>query len=475
MKPTTLFFQIQTLCIVLLLFVGLQTNAQVKLDTTVVDTITVVDSLDTPWEILWGPDDHIWMTERPGRVSRLNPETGDLHLVASIAEAHENNGEGGLLGMALHPDFPDSAFVYVVYNYLTEDEEDYLEKLVRFTYDGDTLISPVTLLDSIKGNYDHNGSRLLIDDEYKLFMTTGDAGNREISQDLDALNGKILRMNLDGSVPDDNPIAGSYIWSWGHRNPQGLVIGPDGVMYNSEHGPASEDEINWIEKGNNYGWPGAVGFCGGAEEEQFCEDSAVAVPITQWTPTLAVGGLDYYDHDLIPEWEDHLLLATLKNSALVSIKPHEDRYSVEEEEYFSCSFGRLRDICIAPDGRVFLAVSNKDGRSYLTVPYCDKFPKALDDRIIEIKPSTSTSLTTIDESQEFKVYPNPVEEHARIVLDPSFRQGNMTIYTQSGRQVWQHELSGPVNTFNLDFLSSGIYFISVKSDGFTGRQKMIKE
>lgn len=213
MKSAAIFCQTQILCIILLLSTGQQANAQVKLDTTVVDTLTVVDSLDTPWEILWGPDDHIWMTERPGRVSRLNPETGDLQVVATIAEAHENNGEGGLLGMALHPDFPDSAFVYVVYNYLTEDEEDYLEKLVCFTYTGDTLVSPVTLLDGIQGNYDHNGSRLLIDDNYKLFMTTGDAGNREISQDLDALNGKILRMNLDGSVPGDNPIAGSYIWS----------------------------------------------------------------------------------------------------------------------------------------------------------------------------------------------------------------------------------------------------------------------
>lgn len=190
-----------------------------------VDTNTVVSNLDTPWEILWGPDDHIWITERYGGVSRLNPETREFTKLLTIDEVYEV-GESGLLGMALHPDFEKTSELFLVYNYLESSK--IKERLVKYSYSDGQLLSPLTLLEGIEGGGNHDGSRLVIDDDLKLFMTTGDAGNTSTSQDLNSLSGKVLRMNLDGSIPTDNPIADSYIWSWGHRNAQGLVIAPNG-------------------------------------------------------------------------------------------------------------------------------------------------------------------------------------------------------------------------------------------------------
>lgn len=340
---------------------------------TEVDTSTVASHLDTPWEILWGPDDHIWFTERYGRISRLNPETGEINELITISGVHEQN-ESGLLGMVLHPDFANHPYVYVVYNYL--DSPYIKERLVRYTYVNGTLESPVTLIEDIEGNTNHDGSRLVIDQNLKLFMTTGDAAYSPNAQDMGSLSGKMLRMNLDGSIPEDNPIEGSYLWSWGHRNAQGLVLAPSGILYSSEHGPDNSDELNIIEKGRNYGWPTVEGFCDEAGETQFCTDSMVAEPLTEWSPTLATAGLDYYDHEAIPEWRNSLLLVTLKEREMLVLGLSPDGRSIEKEEvYFKFWFGRLRDICVSPQGKIFLAVSNRDGRGA---------PESFDDRIVEI-------------------------------------------------------------------------------------------
>ena len=347
--------------------------SQIFIGTTEIDTNSIVTGLDTPWEILWGPDDHIWLTERHGTISRLNPETGHLTELIAIEDVYESN-EGGLLGMVLHPDFTSNPYVYVVYTYIGSTGIE--ERLERYTYSNDQLSSPLTLLEEIDGSGNHNGSRLVIDADQKLYMTTGDAGNPSQSQDLNSLNGKVLRMNLDGSVPDDNPIGGSYVWSWGHRNAQGLVISPLGLMYSSEHGPANDDEVNIIEKGRNYGWPNVEGFCSEPSELQFCADSNVVEPIAAWTPTLAVAGTDFYPYIAIREWQNSLLVTTLKEGSLAVLNLSPDGRSVVSEElYFDYWWGRLRDVCISPDGRIFLAVSNGDGRGDL---------QPGDDRIVEL-------------------------------------------------------------------------------------------
>jgi len=322
-------------------------------------TVTIKDSvlisgLNFPWEILWGPDNFIWMTERGGKISRLNPVTGALVPIATIPEV-VSIGEGGMLGMVLHPDFPTNPSVFVVYDY--NSGNGYTEKVVRYNYSGGALSSPVTLIDNIHANSIHNGSRLLILNN-QLFITTGDAGDQSQPQNMSVVNGKILRINLDGSIPADNPVPGNPVWSFGHRNPQGLVYA-NGILYSAEHGQNTDDEINIIEKGRNYGWPNVTGPCDLSEEQSFCSANNVKESIKAWTPTIAPSGLDFYDKAMIPQWKNSLLLATLKNRRLIQLKLDEAHTSIiETHEFFTDKYGRMRDVCISPDGKVYICTSN---------------------------------------------------------------------------------------------------------------------
>lgn len=294
------------------------------------------------------------MTERGGRISRLNPATGTISPLLTIGEV-VSNGEGGLLGMALHPAFATTPQVFVVYDY--NSGSNYREKVVRYTYNGTTLVNPVTLIDNIAASGIHNGSRLLIVGD-KLFVTTGDAADQSLPQNTASVNGKILRLNLDGSIPSDNPVAGNPYWSWGHRNPQGLVFA-NNKLYSSEHGPNNDDEINIIEKGRNYGWPDVQGFCNTGSEQSFCASRNVKEPIMAWTPTIATCGLEYYNSDRIPQWKNSLLLVALKNQRLYQLKLDDSFLNITTvNEYFTNTYGRIRDVCISPDGKVYICTSN---------------------------------------------------------------------------------------------------------------------
>jgi glucose/arabinose dehydrogenase len=316
----------------------------------------LVQNLTHVWEITWGPDNFIWMTERGGRVSRVNPTTGSVIPLLTISEVVTNN-EGGLLGMALHPDFSTTPYVFVEYDY--NSSSGYKGKVVRYIYNGSTLINPLTIIDNIEAAANHNGCRLLISPDKKLFISIGDADNENsYPQNTSSLNGKILRINLDGSIPSDNPIVGNPLWTMGHRNPQGLVFA-NNILYSSEHGTSNNDEINIIEKGRNYGWPNVQGYCDGTAEQTFCSANNVKEPIKAWTPTIAPCGLDYYDKNEIPQWKNSLLLVTLKNARLYQMKLN-DSYNtiIETNEYFTNKYGRMRDLCISPAGKVYIGTSN---------------------------------------------------------------------------------------------------------------------
>lgn len=456
-------FSLSILTGFVLLSLPLSMHSQISIGNTKVDTQSVATGLDTPWEMLWGDDDHIWFTERYGRVSRLNPDNGEINELITIEEVHEE-GESGLLGMAFHPDFPETPHVYLVYNYLSGSN--IKERLVRYTYENESLTSPSVLIEGIEGNTYHNGSRIIFDDEDKLYFTTGDAGNTSYSQDLQSLNGKILRMNPDGSIPEDNPFEDSYIWTYGHRNAQGLVISPEGIMYSSEHGPASDDEMNIIEKGRNYGWPDVNGFCDETSEMDFCEDNNVKEPIEAWTPTLAVAGIDFYDHDAIPAWNNSILMTTLKESELVHLKLSDDGMSIDEENsWFDNWFGRLRDVCISPEGRVFIAVSNRDGRGN---------PKPGDDRIVEIAPVSETSVNTNVESNEaFKIYPNPVDYSSKISIRNDLTKSTLKIYNSIGVKIFEKQMNTSTQTSVGENLKTGIYIVVLEKDKQKFNKKMI--
>jgi len=323
----------------------------------------LVENLRFPWEILWGPDNQIWMTERGGKISRINPSNGTIEALLTVDDVI-STGEGGLLGMALHPDFNEHPDVFVAYDYMKSGV--YTGKIVRYRYNNATLSDPVVILDDISAASIHNGCRLLISKDKKLFITTGDASNQSLPQNISEKNGKVLRINLDGTIPTDNPINGSPVWSYGHRNPQGLVFVNDS-LFSSEHGPDTDDEVNIIHKGSNFGWPDVKGTCDGSEQA-FCSANHVIEPTIKWTPTIAVCGLDYYSSDLIPQWKNSLLLCTLKGSTLMQLKMSDNKISISStQEYFPEQYGRLRDLCISPEGKVYLCTSNGNNDKVIEV------------------------------------------------------------------------------------------------------------
>lgn len=336
---------------------------------------TLVSGLDTPWDLVWGPDQKIWVSERRGRVSTVDPQTGDLTTVGQFTV--EASGESGLMGIALHPDFANQPYLYAMYSYASGGIRN---RLVRVRIENGAFGATSTLLDGIPGASVHDGARLAFGPDGLLYVTTGDAANAASAQDLGSPAGKVLRFTPEGAPAPGNPF-GTAVYSFGHRNPQGLVFHPtNGALYNTEHGPGDNDEVNRIVAGRNFGWPTVHGFCDDdvQSERPFCQANDVVEPLAAWTPTIAPSGADFYDADLIPEWRGSLLFTTLKDESLMRVPLSSDGLQATgRERLFAGRFGRLRDVLVGPRGEIYLATSNRDGRGA---------PGLRDDRIVRLEP-----------------------------------------------------------------------------------------
>jgi len=348
-----------------------------------VDTVTVLNKRNVPWELVWGPDQQLWFTEQSGQISRWNPQTGICKVMTTIGEVHRYRS-AGLLGMALHPNFPAEPFVYVDYTALAGKE--IVSHLVRFTYlpDQDTLINPLKLLENIPGSTGHNGARIVFGKDGKLYLSTGEKVVARLAQDKTSINGKILRINPDGSIPQDNPIPSNPLWSYGHRNIQGLTVHPQGFILSAEHGDAVSDEINRIQPGENYGWPLVEGFADQDDEIRIAKVMNIQFPAKDWTPCIAPSGIEFFpplsvDGEPHP-WSNSVIMTTLKAQSIRVL--HWDstfKKVVREEIFVKGVFGRLRDVCIAPTGDIYVSTSNRDWNK------AEGFPLAGDDRIIRIR------------------------------------------------------------------------------------------
>lgn len=319
---------------------------------------TLVSGLHIPWELIQIDSFNVVFTQRNGYVYKFNLATRELKQILKVPDALEW-GEGGLLGMVIHPDYPSTPYLYLVYNY--GNFNNYKEKVVRYRIANDTLLEPVIILDNIQASSIHNGSRLLITKDNKLLITTGDAGIQLLSQDTNSLNGKLLRLNLDGSIPSDNPF-GNEVWTFGHRNAQGLVEVGDKIFI-SEHGPDTDDEINLIVRGGNYGWPFVRGYCDDnyPNEKNFCQTNNIVEPLISLYPdrTLAVCGLDYYNQDKFSQLKNSLLLVTLKTGLLLSFRLNETQDKVLDiDTIINNTFGRIRFVRVLKDGNLIIGTSN---------------------------------------------------------------------------------------------------------------------
>ncbi len=435
------------------------------------DAVTVADSLDTPWELQWGPDDHIWFTERKGNVKKVNPATGQISLITRIKDVQESS-EGGLMGMVLHPNFKDTSWVFLAYNY-NNDQGNYKVKIVRYTYQQGTLINPMTIISDIEGSNIHDGCRLIISPKRKLYISTGDAGQKNtFPQDKQRPNGKILRFNLDGSIPASNPLANNSLWSYGHRNPQGLIMA-NGKLYSSEHGPDTADELNLIKKNRNYGWPAVKGFCDNGNEQGFCQNNNVVEPLKAWTPTEAVCGIDYYGANKISGWNNSILMASLGFSQndgriLFQMKLNEAGTAVvATNRYLENRFGRLRDVMVGPNGNVYVATSNRDGRGR---------PEGLDDRIVKL--GITTGQPSDADLSKLRVFPQPANDYLRIQLEKTVYNGILALHNATGKKVMAKEIGQNKQLkIKIQHLPAGSYFLSVKNPDQTraATQKVIIE
>ena len=331
----------------------------------------VAENLVVPWSIDWTPDGTILFTERIGNLRAI--QDGEL-LPEPLLSLGANTIEGGLLGLAVDPDFEENNYIYMYFTY-DDSPTTNANKAVRYLFVDGVVTEDRVLLDGVPGGAFHDGGRMQFGPDGKLYIVTGDGGEPEHAQDPDSLAGKVLRINSDGSIPEDNPFAGSPIWSTGHRNPQGMDWDDAGNLLVTEHGPSgwrgvAHDEINLVMPGANYGWPVIIGD----ETADGMQKALLNTGDETWAPS----GAEFYDGDKIPEWTGKYFVATLRGTHLHIVNfDLENEWVVSHGRLFQDEFGRLRDVQTGPDGYLYLLTSNLDGRGP-AIP--------TDDRIIRIVP-----------------------------------------------------------------------------------------
>lgn len=335
------------------------------------DQVQVADfitGLEAPWGIAFIPGTTDWLvTQKSGQLLYIS---GDEKTEISGIPAVNDRGQGGLLDVAFDPDYAENKWVYMSLSDPLEGDPSHAMtiiirgKIIDGAYTSQEVLFQARSEDYVKGGR-HYGSRITFDNQGHLFFSIGDRGMKDMAQDVTKPNGKIHRINRDGSIPADNPLVGEdgayeSIYTYGNRNPQGLIIHPDtGVLWETEHGPKGGDELNIISTGKNYGWP-AISYgrnYNGTVLTPFTSKEGMEQPISQWTPSIAVCGLDVYTGDLFPEWKGRLLAGALKYKQIRLIDVSGNSYG--GESIILDNEGRVRDVTTGPDGAIYAALETK--------------------------------------------------------------------------------------------------------------------
>lgn len=315
----------------------------------------IAENLNVPWDLEFINNDTFLVTERSGLIKLF--QDNELKKEIPIADVNEI-GEGGLLGLALHPNFNENNFLYLYKT--TRSGNQNINVAERYTFMDDSLSERRVIVNNIPGAFTHNAGRIAFGPDGYLYITTGDAQNTSLSQDTNSLAGKILRVTDDGSIPRDNPF-NNAIYSYGHRNPQGITWDKDGNLWATEHGPSTKDELNLIEKGKNYGWPAITGNQTSSDME---------------TPKINSGS-DTWAPSGIMHLNTKLLFAGLKGNAIFEASLNDKGASLKKA-HFRGDYGRIRFIKTGPDGFIYFGTNNRDGRGQ---------PREGDDKIIRLSPN----------------------------------------------------------------------------------------
>ncbi|MCE9559733.1 MAG: PQQ-dependent sugar dehydrogenase [Armatimonadetes bacterium] len=330
--------------------------------------------LKVPWSVDWLPDGKMLITNRTGVMNIL--EGGTLTGVVNGLPKTYQNGQGGLMDVAVHPQYAKNGWIYLSFSDTgKENPNNGFTKIVRgkLKFEGSDAqwTEQQTIYEAAQSEYSgggvHFGNRTAFDGKGHVFVAYGERGQGMPSQDLSRTTGKILRLNEDGTVPKDNPFVGKpgaigAIWSYGHRNPQGLVMGLDGVLWDTEHGPRGGDELNRIDKGANYGWPlvaFSINYNDSATWTPWPKpEQKIVLPELRWIPSIAASGLDVVKGSAFPSWKGDLVAGGLAGSTVIRVKVKGGKY-VEQEELIH-GIGRVRDVAVSPAGEIFVILNDPD-------------------------------------------------------------------------------------------------------------------
>ena len=332
-------------------------------------TVTIAAGLEHPWGLAFLPDGRLLVTERPGRLRIIRDGQLDPLPVQGLPTIAAS-GQGGLLDIALHPDFASNSLVY--FSYVAPGLGGYGTEVARARLVGNRLeqLETIFRMKPKSGTSRHFGSRLVLDRQGYLYITLGDRGEKERAQLSGDHAGSVIRLHDDGRIPADNPFAGRSGWhpekfTLGHRNLQGAALHPrTGLVWTHEHGPQGGDEINVIRSGVNYGWPVityGVNYVTGTKIGEGTHKDGMAQPLYSWVPSIAPSGMAFYDGAAFPQWRGNLFVGALKDRMLVRLELDGEKI-VQEERLLKGRLGRIRDVRQGPDGNLYLLTDEKNGR-----------------------------------------------------------------------------------------------------------------
>ena len=497
--------------ILLVLFVLIANTNYAQNETFTMTQVGSNNLLNSAWDLNYGPDNYLWVTEKTtGIVARINPTNGQRDNLIQIADVSSTGGQDGLIGMAIHPELlSTNPYVYVSYTYLAQGQRK--QKIVRYTYqingsDG-SLASPFILISNLPASNDHNSGRLIIGSDHKIYYTIGDQGvkvcNSNLAQflptqqEINTQNwanypGKILRLNPDGTIPSDNPeINGvvSHIYTYGHRNPQGLVFGSNGILYSDEHGPSSDDEVNIINPGKNYGWPFVAGvkdnlmydsdgclttetsftapnyqdpllsmFLPNAYKDPACTDSWMC------RPNIAPSSIAVYESNAIPNWTNSLLITSLKKGRVYRLKLDANGTAVVGEpiQHFYTP-NRYRDIVVSPDGKSIYIITDNSGKTSDASGFNQVSSVQNPGAILKFTVNESLSVENLNADDVFKTWQNSTFNKLYIDIKKSNETNfKAELINPLGQVVKQFtELEAGLNEFNINNAPSGIYILKL--------------